>query len=389
MDVKSDILGTGRPKTAPEQQARPKSPMPAPASSSNGATQDATLNPLTSDQVSRLQQPLPAPISPTQVVQREQAGKGTVGEQRLETPEEVKPNRFSYAEMFSMLNPRAEMTPEEQEKEKKRDRSRRIISAIGDGISALSNLYFTTQGAPNAYTGQNTLSAAYQRRHDTLNARRNAERDKWMAGYLNALQMDDNMGWRDKMQAYREGRDKLGDKRYEDNQKAASAAADLKYQREITMQKINHAFQMGMLDLRSKNDLEKQTVGAKNQKELLALGHKYKLEEIAAGKKDPTKKTTKKTNYPKMRFEGPNGETKYYDMNEDAQVAKMYNEGVRAGYFKEIDGKQPTVKQMRDKIIGSNGRWKEGNSAKLNEEDGASTGWSLIENDNTEGWSLK
>lgn len=389
MDVKSDILGTGRPKTAPEQQARPKSPMPAPVSSSSGVMQDATLNPLTSDQVSRLQQPLPAPISSTQVVQREQAGKGTVGEQRLETPEEVKPKRFSYAEMFSMLNPRAEMTPEEQEKEKKRDRSRRIISAIGDGISALSNLYFTTQGAPNAYTGQNTLSAAYQRRHDTLNARRNAERDKWMAGYLNALQMDDNLGWRDKMQAYREGRDKLGDKRYEDNQKAASAAADLKYQREITMQKINHAFQMGMLDLRSKNDLEKQAVGAKNQKELLALGHKYKLEEIAAGKKEPTKKTIKKTNYPKMRFEGPNGETKYYDMNEDAQVAKMYNEGVRAGYFKEIDGKQPTVKQMRDKIIGSNGRWKEGNSAKLNEEDGAGTGWSLIENDNTEGWSLK
>lgn len=389
MDVKSDILGTGRPKTAPEQQARPKSPMPAPVSSSSGVTQDATLNPLTSDQVSRLQQPLPAPISPTQVVQREQAGKGTVGEKHLETLEEVKPKRFSYAEMFSMLNPRAEMTPEEQEKEKKRNRSRRIISAIGDGISALSNLYFTTQGAPNAYTGQNTLSAAYQRRHDTLNARRNAERDKWMAGYLNALQMDDNMGWRDKMQAYREGRDKLGDKRYEDNQKAASAAADLKYQREITMQKINHAFQMGMLDLRSKNDLEKQAVGAKNQKELLALGHKYKLEEIAAGKKDPTKKTTKKTNYPKMRFEGPNGETKYYDMNEDTQVAKMYNEGVRAGYFKEIDGKQPTVKQMRDKIIGSNGRWKEGNSAKLNEEDGAGTGWSLNENDGAGGWSLK
>lgn len=389
MDVKSDILGTGRPKTAPEQQAGLKSPMPAPVSASKESSKEVTLQPITAEQESRLNQSLQAPSSPSQVVQRGQAEKRDASNQRLEVPEEVKPKRFSYAEMFSMLNPRAEMTPEEQEKEKKRDRSRRIISAIGDGISALSNLYFTTQGAPNAYTGQNTLSAAYQRRHDTLNARRNAERDKWMTGYLNALQMDDNMGWRDKMQAYREGRDKLGDERYEDNQKAASAAADLKYQREITMQKINHAFQMGMLDLRSKNDLEKQAVGAKNQKELLALGHKYKLEEIAAGKKDPTKKTTKKTNYPKMRFEGPNGETKYYDMNEDTQVAKMYNEGVRAGYFKEIDGKQPTVKQMRDKIIGSNGRWKEGNSAKLNEEDGAGAGWSLNENDGAGGWSLK
>lgn len=388
MDVKSDILGTGRPKTAPEQQARPKSPMPAPVSSSSGVTQDATLNPLTSDQVSRLQQPLPAPISPTQVVQREQAGKGTVGEQRLETPEEVKPKRFSYAEMFSMLNPRAEMTPEEQEKEKKRNRSRRIISAIGDGISALSNLYFTTQGAPNAYTGQNTLSAAYQRRHDTLNARRNAERDKWMAGYLNALQMDDNMGWRDKMQAYREGRDKLGDERYEDNQKAASVAADLKYQREITMQKINHAFQMGMLDLRSKNDLEKQAVGAKNQKELLALGHKYKLEEIAAGKKDPTKKTnTEKKKY-YARFKTKNGASEYFNMNDEAQIAQMYNKGVQAGYFKEIEGKRPTVKQMRDIIIGSTGLWKDSKINVTNSND-EGTGWSLNENDGAGGWSLK
>ena len=356
MDAKTDILGAGQIKISPEQQAR-------------------------------LKQPLQTPVSPVQAVQQEQGQQAPP--QSLDAPEEVKPKRLSYTEMFQMLNPYEQKTPEELAKEKKRDRSRRIISAIGDGISALSNLYFTTKGAPNAYSGQKTLSAAYQKRRDSLNAQRNAERDKWMAGYLNAVQMDDNMNWRDKVQSYKEGRDRLADKRYEEGQKAAGAAAELKYQRELTMQKINHAFQMGMLDARGKQDLEKQAAGAKNQKELLALGHRYKLEEIAAGKKAFTKKTDKNTKFPKLRYEGPNGETQYYDMNEDVQVAKMYNEGVRAGYFKEIEGRQPTVKQMRDIIIGSTGRWKEGNSAELNGNNASEAGWSLSGNDEADGWSLK
>lgn len=359
MDAKTDILGTGQIKTSPEQQAR-------------------------------LNQPLPTPVSPVQVAQHGQGEQ--VKPQSLDAPDEVKPKRLSYTEMFQMLNPYEQKTPEELAKEKKRDRSRRIISAIGDGISALSNLYFTTKGAPNAYTGQNTLSAAYQKRRDSLNAQRNTEHDKWMSGYLNAVQMDDSMNWRDKVQAYKEGRDKLADSRYESGQKAAGAAAELKYQRDLTLQKINHAFQMGMLDTRAKQDLEKQAAGAKNQKELLALGHKYKLEEINAGKKVPAKKTDKNTKFLKLRYEGPNGETQYYDMNEDVQVAKMYNEGVRAGYFKEIEGKQPTVKQMRDIIIGSTGRWKEGNSVSLNNNNDSGEGWSLNgsdANDEKDGWSLK
>lgn len=41
-------------------------------------------------------------------------------------------------------------TPEEQEKLEKKRRRDAIFAAIGDGISALSNLYFTTKGAPSA-----------------------------------------------------------------------------------------------------------------------------------------------------------------------------------------------------------------------------------------------
>lgn len=357
MDVKSDILGTGKMNQAlPEQQTAVRKPI--------------TLSPL---QKARMDAPLPAPVSPVSEQQK------AVGQHEgiKETPK-----RLSYTEMFQMLNPYEQKTPEEQAKEKKRERSSRIISAIGDGISALSNLYFTTQGAPNAYTGQNTLSAAYKRRHDELNAKRNANHDKWMNGYLNAIQMDDNMNWRDKMQAYRENRDKLGDKRYEDSKKAASAAEQLKYQREITMKEIDHAYQMGVLDARSKRELEKQAVVAKNQKELLALGHKYKLEEIAEGKKDGTKEAGKKKQN-LMRFRTPSGTTEYYDMNDDTQVAKMYNEGVRAGYFKEMLGEQPTVERMRDLIIGSTGRKKISNF-NINKGDEGGAGPSSDENNESE-----
>lgn len=361
MDVKSDILGTGKMNQAlPEQQTAVRKPI--------------TLSPL---QKARMDAPLPAPVSPVSEQQK------AVGQHEgiKETPK-----RLSYTEMFQMLNPYEQKTPEEQAKEKKRERSGRIISAIGDGISALSNLYFTTQGAPNAYTGQNTLSTAYKRRHDELNAKRNANHDKWMNGYLNAIQMDDNMSWRDKMQAYRENRDKLGDKRHEDSQKAASAAEQLKYQREITMKEIDHAYQMGVLDARSKRELEKQAIGAKNQKELLALGHKYKLEEIAEGKKDGTKKAGKKK--PNLvRFKTPSGVTESYDMNDDTQVAKMYNEGVRAGYFKEMLGEQPTVERMRDLIIGSTGKVKISNF-NINKGDEEEKGWSLNEKGDSDGWSL-
>ena len=57
------------------------------------------------------------------------------------TPIEVKPQRVSYEEMFRLLNPYKPPTQEELEKERKKQRREQIFAAIGDGISALSNLF--------------------------------------------------------------------------------------------------------------------------------------------------------------------------------------------------------------------------------------------------------
>lgn len=71
-----------------------------------------------------------------------------------------------YEALFRKLNPDTPMTAEELEKEKKKNKRNQIFSAIGDGISALSNLFFTTQYAPNMYTGKDTMSERTKIRYD-------------------------------------------------------------------------------------------------------------------------------------------------------------------------------------------------------------------------------
>lgn len=67
-------------------------------------------------------------------------------------------------------------------KEAKKYRNRQIINAISDGISALSNLYFTSKGAPNVPMGE-TLTGREKARYDK--ARSNAEARK--SAYLKAM----------------------------------------------------------------------------------------------------------------------------------------------------------------------------------------------------------
>ena len=73
-----------------------------------------------------------------------------------------------YEALFRQLNPYTPPTAEELEKEKKKQRRNEIFAAIGDGVMALSNLFFTTQGAPNMYTGKNTMSERNTIRSDKL-----------------------------------------------------------------------------------------------------------------------------------------------------------------------------------------------------------------------------
>lgn len=80
-------------------------------------------------------------------------------------------------------------TPEERKKRERREKSKRIIAAVTDGISALSNLFFTTQYAPNMYNHEKgSMTNAVGKRLDQLKAEREKKRDQ----YLNfALKLGD------------------------------------------------------------------------------------------------------------------------------------------------------------------------------------------------------
>ena len=70
---------------------------------------------------------------------------------------------------------RKPMTAEEKAAQGKRHKRDQLINSIGEGISALSNLYFATKGAPNAYEPSNSLTQKAQARYEKLKAEREAE----------------------------------------------------------------------------------------------------------------------------------------------------------------------------------------------------------------------
>lgn len=69
---------------------------------------------------------------------------------------------------------------ERKAKENKHARQRALFAAIGDGLMALSNLYFTAKGAPNAYNPNASLSKANLDRWEKMKAQREKDADKYM-----------------------------------------------------------------------------------------------------------------------------------------------------------------------------------------------------------------
>lgn len=72
-------------------------------------------------------------------------------------------------------------TPEERKKRERREKSKRIIAAVSDGISALGNLYFTSQYAPNMYDHEKgSMTDAVDTRLERLKAERDSKRDQYL-----------------------------------------------------------------------------------------------------------------------------------------------------------------------------------------------------------------
>jgi hypothetical protein len=140
-------------------------------------------------------------------------------------PEEPTENpRMSYVEMYQRLNPFQPPTEEDLEKERKKAKREKIFAAIGDGISALSNLYFTTRYAPNMYNHENAQSAKVERKWQQLQADRDAQMNAYIRNLMAAQQADDDREDKDRnwkrqigMDEYNKDRDEVKDKQWQDS----------------------------------------------------------------------------------------------------------------------------------------------------------------------------
>lgn len=187
--------GVGRPKTA--------------AVPISGQMDDGTeTRPVNVPQTETQAEPPASPAQPAVEAPKEtpywdwQAGEKTGGEPEppagtvpyargMEPGREEKRPGLSYTEMWQRLTPYTPPTAEEVEAERKKEKRQKLFAALGDGISALSNLYFTTKGAPSMYTGQQTQSQQVNDRWEKLRQERQANLKEYTDGLMKAQQLDD------------------------------------------------------------------------------------------------------------------------------------------------------------------------------------------------------
>lgn len=98
------------------------------------------------------------------------------------------PQSMTYTEMIQRLSPYVPPTPEELEKERKREKQKRLWAAIGDGIAAFSNLYFASQSGISNYK---SMSKPLNERLEKMREEREKNNQRYLSLYMSARQQDD------------------------------------------------------------------------------------------------------------------------------------------------------------------------------------------------------
>lgn len=101
------------------------------------------------------------------------------------------PKQLSYADMYKILNPEQNETAEQRANREKKERTKARIAALGDGLRALSNIYFATKGAKVVHNPESDMTKAINKRKAYMDAQREKNRASWLTGYQRALALDE------------------------------------------------------------------------------------------------------------------------------------------------------------------------------------------------------
>lgn len=101
------------------------------------------------------------------------------------------PKQLSYADMYKILNPEREETAEQKANREKKERTKARIAALGDGLRALSNIYFSTKGAKVIHNSESDMTKVINKRKAYMDAQREKNRAAWLTGYQKAMALDE------------------------------------------------------------------------------------------------------------------------------------------------------------------------------------------------------
>lgn len=101
------------------------------------------------------------------------------------------PKQLSYADMYKMLNPEREETAEQKANREKKERTKARIAALGDGLRALSNIYFSAKGAKVVHNPESDMTKVVNKRKEYMDAQREKNQAAWLAGYQRAMALDE------------------------------------------------------------------------------------------------------------------------------------------------------------------------------------------------------
>ena len=122
---------------------------------------------------------------------------GTQQEQQekpKQTEQPQQPRQMGYTEMFKAMQEDNIETPEQRKARERRERNEAIIRSVGDGISALSDLYFATKNGAKGFVmrdPKNSLTARFNKRKKRLDAERKEREKLYLAGYQRAQALDE------------------------------------------------------------------------------------------------------------------------------------------------------------------------------------------------------
>lgn len=251
----------------------------------------------------------------------------------------------TYRDILAKLAPQT--SDEDKKKQMRRERRKAIVSALGDGLSALSNLYFTTKGAPDQGIKPGMTDAA-KRRMDDLRTQWQKEKDKYQDLMLKGLDMDREQGnW---LKSY-------------ELQKNADKRAEEKFAKEMPMLEK----EMAMLDekvrkLKDDNDLDEKTKAnriAVAQAELEAKKRDYDYRKTHHGfseKEDIERKDKERRHRESLAASragggGKSGKTyRIYNYNSTAYSDLTPNEVNRLYAALYSDGKVGKYSSLNDKV---------------------------------------